>query len=340
MSLKNHLYLAGVCSLLLCGCGTMQYKTELLAQPGMEKQSDLFPGSTFQPFSRVIKPYGSSWQIVNPERNSVFFTVFQGQKLDPEGIYRVQLRFIGQEGTRFLLSGSEFSNGKIIKNQILLNLVSFLNINGAVTYSKEFAVTPDCEQMIPSLTVINSGKKGNAKEMLVEEFSITRVGSMKKADPEIRKINLASDYDPAKLPEGNFTKIHKGSGENAKKWSNIKAEIITLNGEKVLHIVRKPENYIYPFLELKKFPIDPKHHFVKVSFKAKGTGAIKPGLWWKRAVLNWDYYHGQEVKLTDEWQTITVLHPCMTPDVKSATMSFSSNGDGEFWIKDISANIE
>ena len=89
MSLKNHLYLAGVCSLLLCGCGTMQYKTELLAQPGMEKQSDLFPGSTFQPFSRVIKPYGSSWQIVNPERNSVFFTVFQGQKLDPEGIYRV-----------------------------------------------------------------------------------------------------------------------------------------------------------------------------------------------------------------------------------------------------------
>ncbi|MBE6406735.1 MAG: hypothetical protein E7040_12050 [Lentisphaerae bacterium] len=325
---------------LLSGCSTMEKKTELLATPGMEKQSDLFPGEYFQPFSKVIKPYDSAWLVVNPEKEPVFYTVFQGMKLDPTGIYKLQMRFVGQEGTRLIISGSEYSNGKIIKNHILLNTNSYLNVNGAVTYSKEFAVTPACEQLIPSLSVINPGKKGHARELLVEELSISRVGTMKKAAPEIRKINLAADYDLKKLPLGDFKKIHKGNGPNAKKWSNIKAEIITLNGEKVLHIVRAPGNYIYPYMNLKPFPIDPKYHFVKVTFKAKGKGAIKPGLWWKRAMFNWDYYHDPEVKLTDEWQTITVIHPCMTPDVKSATMSFSSLGHGEFWIKDISANIE
>ena len=126
MNLTKHLYLAGFCSLLLCGCGTMQNKTELLAKPGMEKQSELFPGSTFKPYSKVIKSYGSSWQVVNPERNPVFFTVFQGQKLDPEGIYKLQLRVVGQEGSRILLTGSEYSKGKIIKGHILLNLVTLI----------------------------------------------------------------------------------------------------------------------------------------------------------------------------------------------------------------------
>ncbi|MBQ9772130.1 MAG: hypothetical protein IJW23_09945 [Lentisphaeria bacterium] len=340
ISLKKIFYPAVLGTLLLCGCRTPE-KIELLAMPGMEKQSDLFD-EFFLPFSKVIKPYGSAWLVVNPDRALVFYTVFQGVQLDPAGIYKLQMSFVGQEGTHLIIGGSELSNGKITKNHVLLKAKSYLNVNGTTTYAKEFAVTSSCEQLIPSLSVmhVGIGEKGNARELLIEDLSITRVGTMKKAAPDIRKINLAADYDLKKLPLGDFKKIHKGNGPNAKRWSNIKAEIVTLNGEKVLHIVRAPGNYIYPYMNLKPFPIDPKHHFVKVTFKAKGKGAIKPGLWWKRATLNWDYYHDKEVKLTDEWQTITVIHPCMTPDVKSATMSFSSLGHGEFWIKDISANIE
>ena len=142
---------------LLSGCSTMEKKTELLAVPGMEKQSDLSSGEYFQPFSKVIKPYGSAWLVVNPDKEPVFYTVFQGVKLDPTGIYKLQMRFVGQEGTRLIVSGSELSNGKIIKNHILLHTNSCLNVNGTTTYAKEFAVTESCEQLIPSLSVLNVG---------------------------------------------------------------------------------------------------------------------------------------------------------------------------------------
>lgn len=329
-----------VISMLLCGCAATPEKIDLFAAPGMEKQNDLFPGKLFQPYSKVIKPYGKSYLLKNPDQMPVFYMVFQGVTLQPNDVYELKMRYIGQEGIRFLISGSEYFNGAIQKNHVLLNTTSFLNVNGAATYTKQFAVTKDCEQLIPSLSVISPGKKGNPTPLLVEELSIVKVGTMKKASTEIRKINIASDYDFSKYPEGDFNKIHKGNGKNAKKWSNIKAEIVNLNGEKVLHIVRTPQNYIYPFMNLKPFPIDPKYHYVKFTFKVKGSGNLQPGLWWKRASLNWDYYHGREVKLTDQWQEVTVLHPCMTPDVKSATISFTSRDDGEYWIKDISVTMQ
>ncbi len=340
MTIVKRLIFAVPVFLLFSGCAVTEKKINLLTEPGLEKQTALFYGDRFQPFSKMISPCKSGWLVKNPEKVPVIFSVFKGQPLDPTGIYELKMRYVGQEGIRLIVCGSEYGKEKIQKNNILLNTVSSLNVNGAAEYRKEFAVSPACELLFPSLSVINPGKLGHAVELLVEDLSIRRVGNMKFAPEEIKKINLASDYDFSKYPAGDFPDIHKGNGVNAKKWSNIKAEIVELNGEKVLHIIRKPENYIYPYMALKPFPIDPKYHFIKLSFKIKGKGSIKPGLWWKRSSLGWDYYHGLEVKLSDEWQTVTVIHPCMTPDVKSATMSFSSNGHGEFWIKDIFVNME
>ena len=315
-------------------------KYNLFALPGLEKETELFKGEFFQPFSKSIIPYSSGWLVKNPDRKKCIFVVSQPMKLDPNAIYELKMRFAGQEGLRLLVTGSEYKNSKHIKSNILLNTNSYLNVNGMTSCSKEFAITPGCEEFYPSVSVMTTSEKGPAVMLHVEECSIRQTGFMKKAAPEIRQINLASDYDFSRYPVGEFNKIYKGYGLKAEKWSSIKAEIVNLNGEKVLHIVRKPENYIYPYMELKKFPVDPKYHFVKLSFKIKGSGKIKPGLWWKRPSLNWDYYHGPEVELTNEWQQTTLIHPCMTSDVKSATMSFTSSGNGEFWIKDIAVNIE
>ena len=335
---KKYLFFLPV--VLFCGCTGTGEKTDLLSSPGMEVQTSAFPGKTFQPYSRVMIRDNAGWLVRNPGKMPVFFVVFQGVSLDAEGIYELNMRYVGLEGTRLIISGSEFNGETYLKGLVLMNTVSSVNVNGAAEYRKEFAVTPDCNRLIPSLSVINPGKNGHGTELLVEELSIRRTGTMKAASSSIRTVNLASDYDFAKYPEGDFEKICKGYGKQAKRWSSIKAEIVNLDGENVLHIVRKPENYIYPYMELKPFPVDPKYYFVKLSFKIKGKGSIKPGLWWKRNSLNWDYYHGGEVKLTDQWQTVTVIHPCMTPDVKNATMSFTSGGSGEFWIKDITANLE
>lgn len=326
--------------LMLCGCVSAEKKVDLLASAGMEEQSDLFPGGAFQPFSKVITPHPAGWLVKNPLTSSALLTVFNGITLEPDGIYELRMRYVGFEKTRLILNGAECRDGKILKRHLLLNTVSFLNVNGSTEYRKEFAVTPDCEQLIPSLLILHSGKSGNATELLVEELAVYRVGTMKSASDELKNFNIAEDYDFSQYPEGDFDRIHKGSGPNAKKWSDVKAEIVKLDGEKVLHIVRTPENYIYPFMELKPFPVNPQYYFIKYTFQAKGNGSIKPGLWWKRFALSWDYYHGEEVKLTDQWQTITVLHPCMSPDVSHAGISFTSQGSGEFWIKDISVNIQ
>ncbi|MBR7145485.1 MAG: hypothetical protein IKD10_11160 [Lentisphaeria bacterium] len=323
----------------ICGCSTNTGKTDLLAFPGLEVQSEHFPGSTFMPYSKMIVPAESGWLVKNPSEKTAVFAVLKGITLDPDGIYELRMRYVGREKTRLFINGAEYKNGSIFKKNILLNTVSFLNVNGPVEYRKVFAVNPDCEQLVPVLSLINAGKKGHATEFLIEDLSVHRIGTMKKASDKVKKVNSASEYDFSNYPLGSFDKIHKGDGANAKKWSDVKAEIVNLNGEKVLHIVRKPENYIYPFIEMKPFTVDPQYHFVKLTFKAKGTGSITPGLWWKRPALSWDYYHGESVKLTGEWQTVTLIHPCLTPGVESSTVSFTSSGHGEFWIKDIFVGI-
>ena len=336
--MKKKLFLSIPLLLVLCGCAVTEEKINLLSHPGMETQTELFPGSIFLPYSKVFKPYKSARLVKNPSRQQAFFSVLNGVKIDSNGIYELRMRYSGQERDRIILNGYELKNGKVLKKNVLLNTTTYLNVNGAVEYRTPFAVSPDCEQLIPALTFINPGKNGHATELLIEELSICRIGNMKTAFPGFAKINYASEYDFSKHPEGDFQKIRKGLGPDAKKWSDIKAEVVTLDGEKVLHLLRKPENYIYPYLDLKPFITDPQYHFIKLAFKARGKGSIKPGLWWKRKTLDFDYYHGEEVKLSDTWQEITLIHPCLTPDVKNATISFTSSGHGEFWIKDISVN--
>ena len=323
-------------------CTAAEDKINLLSLPGEEKQSDMFSPNGYEPFSKVIVPLkqGQGWLIKNPKKVPIFYTQLHGVSLKPDGIYELRLRYVGQERNRILLQGVECKDGKKVKINLLANATSFLNVNGAAEYRKEFAVSPDCQTLIPLLSLINPGKSGNMIEMLLEELSICRVGTMKKASDKVKNVNLASDYDFSKYPEGDFKKIFKGYGPKAKKWTSVKAEIVKLDGENVLHIVRTPENYIYPYLQMKPFPVDPRYHFVKLTFKAKGKGSFKPGLWWKRYALNWDYYHGTDVILTDEWQTVTLIHPCMTPNVKEATVSFTSGSiAGEFWIKDLSVTM-
>ena len=342
MSMKIKMLFAISALFSLFVCAAADEKINLLSLPGEEKPFDIFPSSGYEPYSKVIVPMkqAQGWLIKNPKKVPIFYTQLHGVSLKPDGIYELRLRYVGQEGNRILVQGVECKDEKSLKINLLANTTSFLNVNGAAEYRKEFAVTPDCQTMIPLLSMINPGKSGHPIEMLLEDLSICRVGTMKKASDKIKNVNLASDYDFSKYPEGDFNKIYKGYGPKAKKWSSVKAEIVKLDGENVLHIVRTPENYIYPFINLKPFPVDPRHYFVKLTFKAKGKGSFKPGLWWKRHAMNWDYYHGNNVTLTDEWQTVTLIHPCMTPNVKQATVSFTSGSvDGEFWIKDLSVNL-
>ena len=336
--MKKHIYLFLPLMLILCGCASTE-KIDLLAQTGLEEPNEHFSASTFLPFSQAVAPSELGYWIKNPKAQPALLTVFNGVSLEQKGIYELVMRYVGHERLRLIISGSEYQNGKILKKDVLLNTMAYLNVNGTVEYRKKFAVSPECETLVPSLTLINPGKSGHATELLIEELSVKRVGTMKTASDELKKVNFASEYDFSQYPAGEFNNMFKGKGKDAKTWSDVKAEIVDLNGEKVLHMIRTPANYIYPYMDLQPFTVDPQYYLVKLTFKAKGKGSIKPGLWWKRVEMNWDYYHGEEVQLNNEWQTVTLTHPCLTPNVDKATISFTSKGDGEFWIKDISVNF-
>ena len=327
-------------TILLTGCSLIKTeKIDLLSRQGLDKETEFFNSKNFSSFSKTIAPYNASYLIKNLGTSRLNLIVLGAIKLNPKKIYELKMRFTGQEGNRIVLNGHEFSQGKLIKNSTLMNTNSYLNVNGITTYAKKFATSPLSDKLIPSLTIIRP-RTGNRNEFYIEELSISPIENIKTAPKNIKNLNLAKEFDFSKYPVGNFAKIYKGNGENVKKWSNVKAEIILDKGEKVLHITRRPENYIYPYICLNDFHINPENHFIKVSFKVKGKGVIRPGLWWKRTALGFDYYHNVEVKLTDQWQTVTFLHPCLTPDVKSSVLSFSSSGNGEFFIKDILVSIE
>ena len=273
--------------LMLCGCAATVEKKSLLDSPGMEEPNELFSGSTFQPFSQMFERTQGGYWVKNPGEKPALYGVFNGLSLDNNGIYELCLRYVGQEKLRLLISGVECKNGKVLKRDILLNTVSFLNVNSSVEYRKKFAVSPECETLIPSLYLINPGKTGHATELLIEELSVQRIGTMKTASDELKSVNMADEYDFSKYQLGEFNNMFKGKGRDVKKWSDVKAEIVEQEGARVLHIVRKPESYIYPYMDLKPFPVDPQYYFVKLTFKAKGKGSIKPGLWWKRNMMNW-----------------------------------------------------
>lgn len=331
-----------VIGLFLCGCCCEKY--DLMDGKNAIKCPDfeLIGGDFYCEFDKVVQKKDDFSIIRTPQNKiKVFAFPLKTVELDPRGIYELNLRFVGKERIFFNILGAEFANGKIRWTRPLARSMSFLNVNGAVNYSKEFAVSPGTEKLQPVFQLQSSANSSlNGYIMLVENLSITRKGDMKCASDELKKINFASDYDFSKYPLGDFKKMRKGNGPNAKKWSNVKADIVEDNGEKVLRIIRKPENYIYPFITLAPFKVDPRYYFVRVTFKAKGKGAFKSGLWWQRSSLYFDYENTPECKLTDKWQTFTMLRPCMTPDVQKAALSFTSAGDGEFYIKDIEVRFE
>lgn len=333
--------LAVLSGLVLCGCCTEKYNLMDIKEPLESTELQQFGGDYYLGFSDVVSAHEKYHIVHAPQtRRNIFAFPLQTLQLDPRGLYELRLRFAGQEKIALYVFGFEYSSGKIRWTRPLAKTMSYLNVNGITDYSKEFAVSPGTDRLQPMFQLHKEGRPFSKSALMIEELSIIRKGDMKFADAELKKINFAADYDFSKYPVGDFTNIHKGNGPKAKKWSDVKAEIVELDGEKVLHIVRNKDNYIYPFIHFAPFNVDPQYYFVRLTFKAKGKGAFFSGLWWRRPDLNFDFENTPECKLTDEWQTFTMYRPCMPPGVKSATLGFTSRGDGEFFIKDIEVCFE
>lgn len=326
---------------VLCGCCCTEKYDLLDAKNAPQKKEVEKYGKDFYSVADGVQKKGDFYLVKAPKTKTKSFALLpRPLKLDSKGVYELRMRYAGQERVALNMYGQEFEGENVRWTRPLVRTMSYLNVNGSTDYRKEFAVSPGIDKIQPIFNLARGGANFVGTVLLLEELSIVRKGDMKFADSEQKKINYAADYDFSKYPVGDFRKIHKGNGPKAKKWSNIKAEIIECDGEKVLHIVRNKDNYIYPFIRLAPFKIDPRYHFVRVTLKAKGKGSFATGLWWQRPSLYFDYENAPKCELTDKWQTFTMTRPCMTADVKNAALSFTSYGDGEFFIKDIEVRFE
>ncbi|MCQ2380680.1 MAG: hypothetical protein MJ025_07155 [Victivallaceae bacterium] len=317
-------------------------KFDLLALPGQEKCAHpAMPAGEMVPFSQAVKNDSGLWRIVNPERRKFLSVGFAEVPLEPGAVYRFRMRAAGREGLDVVAFSSSHGE-KGIPDCNLLHTRLFLNVNGVTEYSKLFAMVPGQDRITPYATFFQGGREMSPGTLcLLEELSIERVGEMKRPTDAERTVNLAADLDFSKFPDGNFEPMRKGMGPNAKKWSDILAEVVTMpDGAKALRIARTKANYVYPHLELAPFPSDPQFHYVKVSFEAKGRGSFRIGLWWKRRHMEWDYENASSCMLSDEWRTFTMIRPCMTPDVMSPTLAFNSSDDGEYFIRNIRVSFD
>lgn len=331
-----------LCALALTGCAARK-NYDLLVMKGQEKSyHPAMPQGELLSFSQTVKNENGLFAILNPEKRKFLSVGFSALALEPGSIYRFTLRAVGREGLEIAAFLSEFEKENLRYNRNLLRATLFLNVNGITTFQKDFAVSPGSDRAIPCITFFSrNGAMNPGCIALLKTLSIEKVGGMKKLPAGTPGTDLAKKYDFNRFPAGDFTLIHKGNGPDAAKWRDIRAEIVDLKGEgKALHIVRHTGDYVYPYLLLDDFPVDPTGHYVKVTFEAKGRGAFRTGIWWKRRHLEWDYENAPLCRLTGQWQTFTVYRPCLTPDVIAPTLAFNSGGEGEYFIRNLHVTLE
>ncbi len=335
-------FFALFCTLALAGCATPK-NYDLLVMKGQETSyHPSMPQGELLPFSQTVKNENGLFAIQNPEKRKFLSVGFAALDLEPGSVYRFTLRAVGREGLEIAAFLSEFEKENLRYDRNLLRATLFLNVNGITAFQKDFTVSEGTTKAIPCITFFSRGGAMNPGCIaLLETLSIEKVGEMKKLPAGTPKTDLAKKYEFNRFPVGDFTLIHKGNGPDAAKWRDIQAGIVDLQGEgKALHIVRHKGDYIYPYILLDDFPVEPMYHYVKVTFEAKGRGAFRTGIWWKRRHLEWDYENAPLCRLTDQWQTFTIRRPCLTPDVVAPTLAFNSADEGEYFIRNLSVTLE
>ncbi|MFA6549174.1 MAG: hypothetical protein WCT39_04505 [Candidatus Margulisiibacteriota bacterium] len=295
----------------------------------------------FVPYSEMFVRKDNLFFLTIPETKEILSANFTGLAkvpVKPGTIHAIRLTGMGIEQINIAIVGDFYSKNEYVESLPILGNTFSQNVNGMTALEKDFAVPSGVDSMILNvrLTSAKAEEMRPGVKVVIEELAIKEKCKIKTPAAEISGKNLLSARDFTNCSLGEFAGIHKGNGKDAKHWSDVDAQIVEFDGRKCLKIERTPQNYIYPFLTSKPFPLDPQNYFIKVTVTARGKGEFRIGLWWTRKNFDRDYQNRVKCVLSDEWKTFTEVRACLSPLVTCADLSFTSSGDAVIYIKNVS----
>lgn len=343
---KKNVYAAILLCILFSSCG--KHSFDLTNQQEGQENPGFIPIESdqprFIPYSEISGFDSGNLLITIPADTNSEMPVdhrHTGMKeipVRPGSVYTLRLRAMGVEKLQLQVRGILKSGGVHTEVIPVLNTIFLLNVNGLTLLEKDFAVTGNADTMVPYLTFFSAQPGtilGTGTKLIINEFSISETGKMKRIPSALYGKNFIPFTSFSEFPYGSFTNMHLGSGKNAAKWPDVQAEITNLEGEKVLRISRKTNEYIYPFFTSIGFPEDPQKMLIRTTVTVKGNGTFRLGLWWKRNKFSTDYQNRIHCTLTDEWQTFTETRACLSPMVTAANVCFNAVDEGVMYVRDV-----
>ena len=218
----------------------------------------------------------------------------------------------------------------------------FSDRHGFSKHEKDFVTPPGATEMIMTVFVGSKGAMGGPVYTVFEELAVER-GAPLPGKKELLGKNLLYFEDFSQFPVGPLSipknKVFDSRSNKVversllglgNKTNALAAEIVEMDGRRVLKLTRKAGGYDYPRFDTR--PVKLEGCWVRCSVRIKGEGDVTPGLWWNRRFLSWEYSHSRMTELTDEWVELESIRPCINPLTEAAAMDLLSRNPSVYYI--------
>jgi hypothetical protein len=238
-------------------------------------------------------------------------------------LYRLSFKLNKLDGKNSVFIYLSFwRNNKFISCQRMFIIAGANNAPAAMTgYFRDFATPPNADKVIIWVALSSNGNTFKAGPKLVfTEIEITpeQQLSVKKNEENLASSNLTREF------------INAGKGLN-----RLKVNIEDLSDGKTLQIIKNQEKQ-YPWFNIRMPEKNYYGKLVKLSFKAKGIGKFRPGIWWKKLNKSYEYINGTSILLSDKWQTVKRILYCNDPSTKGVSIAMCMGSSlVDMQIKDI-----
>jgi hypothetical protein len=336
---------------VLCGCRS---NVDLSAFPsGLEKKPRLCPNTVRPDFAaREFLPYSKAFK--RDKAGNLLFNVEKRDEQEPwhyaaigpvpvkpatryNLIFNLEKRY--KDEVLFYISYAKNGQPDVVPHVFMLHVARGVSSPTGATVSQEMITSTGCDGMYIWLIASNSGKKVKpGVKAVFTRFELEELGPSGPASALAARAgeNLLQ-FDLSKMPPGKILKsnsaFHPGS-----KLKMVIAEVRQDGSDKVLHVKYEKGMYLYPHFTTVKAPF--KDALCRYSFKIRGKGVIRPGLWFKRDYVSFYYSHGVMVTLSDKWQEVILEYGCVDPLVHAVSVSITNSGESvEYDAKDLKLEV-
>jgi hypothetical protein len=338
-------------AIVFSGCRSNVDLTKFPA--GLEKKPVLCP-NTIRPeqASREFMPFSKSF--THDSKGNLLFRVEKRSLQEPwhyaaigpvpvKPVTRYSLIFCLEKQYKddisFYVTYSRNGRPDVSPHVFLLNQFYGVRSPSGETVYQDMITPSDCDGLYIWLLASNNGKPVKPGVRAV----LTRF-ELQELEPAVPAPELAArggdnllQFDLSKMQPGMITKADSVFFPGRKN-AMVVSEVVKEGAEKILRVKYKKGMYLYPHFTSLQAPF--YNSLCRYSFKIRGKGMIRPGLWFKRDYVGFYYSHGAVVTLNEKWQNVVLEYGCVDPLTRAVSVSITNSGDlVEYDVKDLKLEV-